>query len=256
MLFNTIAISNVGKTRNNNEDNFYINGFYRKDYIQNNFFYEKTFDSNSILALAVFDGMGGTQYGEEASGEAAKALDDYLNAIVNENVELNIEMLIRRINNRVCKAARNFSSNSGSTIVLALVEDNKLKVVNVGDSRAYLYRKETLKQLSVDHNEAELFKQLNITDKIENSKNILTQSLGIEEKDFVLEPAITETIELKTNDMVLLCSDGLSGFVEDKDILDILDGEYDTKEKAEKLVEKALKAGGKDNITVVLADAK
>ncbi len=256
MFFNTIALSNVGKIRNNNEDNFYVNGFYRKDYSQNISSYEKSFDSTTILALAVFDGMGGVQYGEEASGEAAKALDNYLKAVISEDVELNIEMLIRKINNSVCKAARNLSSNSGSTIVLALIKDNMVQVVNVGDSRAYLYRKGTLKQLSVDHNEAALFKQLNIADTIENSKNILTQSLGIEEKDFVLEPAITETIELKTNDIVLLCSDGLSGFVKDEDILEVLDEVYSTKEKAEKLVEKALESGGKDNITVVLANTK
>ena len=256
MFFNTYSISNVGKIRKNNEDNFYVNGYYRTDYSQNIFSYSNHFEDVPILSLAVFDGMGGAQYGEEASGEAAKALDKYLKAIIQEKVELNIEMLIRRINNSVCKAARNLSSNSGSTIVLALISDNKMKVVNVGDSRAYLYRKGTLKQLSVDHNEAAMFKQLNIPDTIENSKNILTQSLGIEEKDFVLEPAITEIIELKTNDTILLCSDGLCGFVEDKDILEILDSTHSEKEMAEQLIEKALAAGGKDNITVVLAKGK
>lgn len=256
MLFYVNAISDVGKVRRNNEDNFYVNGFYRTDYEQNCYSYKNSYDLQPLLALAVFDGMGGAQFGEEASGEAARALDKYLKAAVDESVELNVEMLIRKINNSVCKVSRTFSSNSGSTIVLALINEDEMQVVNVGDSRAYLYRKGTLRQLSIDHNEAALFKQMNITQPIENSKNVLTQSLGIEEKDFVLEPAVSGMIKLHKEDIVLLCSDGLCGFVEDEDILDVLDSSYDEKEKAERLVEKALETGGKDNITVVLARAE
>lgn len=247
------AISDVGKIRKNNEDNFFVNGYYREDYKINNFDYEKEFDSSPIAVFAVFDGMGGVQFGEEASGAAAAALNKYLQAAKNEGIDFNGKMAIRKINNSVCKVSRSLSAHSGSTIVMAVVKETRLQVINVGDSRAYLYRNGKLRQLSVDHNEAEMYRQMNMEVDIPNAQNVLTQHLGIEEVDFVLEPAVCDVITIEKNDIVLLCSDGLCGFVDDSTIESILtQSKTSIKEAANKLIAAALDAGGKDNITAML----
>ena len=250
------AVSNMGKVRKNNEDNFFVNGYYRKDYNLNNFNYEYETDTVPIAVFAVFDGMGGVQFGEEASGAAAKALYKYLKASIDENIDFNGEMAIRKINNDVCKVSRRLSAHSGSTVVIAVIEDNQLQILNVGDSRAYLYRNGHLRQLSVDHNEAAFYKQMNIEADIPIARNALTQHLGIEEFDFVLEPAISDSMIVKQGDIILLCSDGLCGFVNDDNIKSLMERNNSIKEKANDLVSAALEAGGNDNVTVMLIYAK
>ena len=253
------AISNTGRIRKNNEDNFFVNGIYSKDYKINNFSFESNAELSTMSVVAVFDGMGGNHFGEEASATAAKSLLDYITAANKENVEFNGRMAIRRMNNSVCKVSRKLSARIGTTIVMGVINENILQVFNVGDSRAYLYRNGQLQQLSVDHNEATLYKQMNIEQYSSNAKNILTQHLGIEEEEFVLEPFISKKIMIENDDILLLCSDGLCGLVQDDVIADLLDDNIEKtplKEKAERLVEIALECGGNDNITVLLVSFK
>lgn len=251
------VVSNVGKIRKNNEDNYFVNGYYRQDFSLNNSNYYEEITSNSIAVFAVFDGMGGVQFGEEASGAAAKSLNKYLQAIKEEGLDFSGEMAIRKINNGVCKVSRNLSVCSGSTIVMTVIKDKSLQVYNVGDSRAYLYRDSKLRQLSVDHNGEALYKQMNLEVDIPNAKNVLTQHLGIEEVDFVLEPAVSDKIFIENDDIILLCSDGLCAYVEDEKIESLMTQRYvDIKEMAEALLLSALEAGGSDNITIMLINAK
>lgn len=252
MKIDLFAISNVGKVRNNNEDNFFVDGYYRKNYTINNFSFEHKGDTSSTKVYAVFDGMGGAQFGEEASGTAAEYLNRYYSAILEEEMDFNIEMALRKINYGVCKISRKFATHSGSTIVLTVIKNDMMHIANVGDSRAYLFQNKKLKQISVDHNEAAIYKDMQVDVEIPNSKNVLTQHLGIEENDFILEPFISEQIELKKDDIVLLCSDGLCGFVNDEKIAELLDTNNTVKSISDKLIEEALEAGGKDNITVLL----
>lgn len=254
MRYDLCAVSVVGKVRKNNEDNFFVNGFFRNNYSVDNFEYEIVSDELAFEIFAVFDGMGGAQFGEEASGMAAEALNKYYQALKNEGIEFNGSLAVRKINNAVCKTARSFSAKTGSTIVMCVINNSALSVINVGDSRAYLYRDSNLKQLSVDHNEAAVFKQMNID--VPNSKNVLTQHLGIEESEFVLEPAISKPVELESGDIILLCSDGLCGYVSDEQIERINQSCKTVKEKTNELIEAALNEGGNDNITVILIEIK
>lgn len=256
MKIDLFATSNVGKVRNNNEDNFFVDGYYRKNYDINNFSYTHIGDTLITKVYAVFDGMGGTQFGEEASGAAAEYLNRYYSAVFEEKMDFNIGMALRKINYGVCKTSRKFATHSGSTIVLSVIKDNKMRIANVGDSRAYLFKNKELNQITVDHNEAAIYKDMQVDIEIPNSKNVLTQHLGIEENDFILEPFISEQLELKKDDIVLLCSDGLCGFVNDEKIAELLRTNDSVQNISEKLMKEALDAGGKDNITILLFRVK
>ena len=83
-------------------------------------------------------------------------------------------------------------------------------------------------------------------------KHILTQYLGIEEEEFILEPAVSEDIPVEEEDMFLLCSDGLTGMVSEEEMVRIMSQRVLPEEKAENLKKAALAAGGKDNVTIVL----
>ena len=137
---------------------------------------------------------------------------------------------------------------------------NMVQISNIGDSRAYLYRDGVLRQISVDHTEqSSMFRmqeQLGITKLIDipNSRNTLTQHLGIQENEFILEPTESEMIRVQKKDIYLLCSDGLTGMLQDTEISDVLSMNMDLWNKKRILIEKAMQAGGKDNITVILIE--
>lgn len=132
------------------------------------------------------------------------------------------------------------------------------QIANVGDSRAYLYRDGELEQLSIDHTERgslqRLRKEFGLTqeDGMPEMKDVLTQHLGVSEEDFLLEPYISGMSSLYAGDIYLLCSDGLSGMVTDSIIQEVLESSCNTMQKAQQLREIALKAGGRDNITLLL----
>lgn len=254
------AETHIGKVRDNNEDNFYCAGKYKKKLNQNNFQYSCKESVNDLLILGVFDGMGGMQSGEMASYITSIVLDRYINLIRQKGVSFDGIYIVREINRRICSAAKRYSNNMGSTVVLLTYEKGTVRCYNLGDSRAYIYRKGNLLQLSVDHtvekHMKDIRKSLGISEdkRILAGKNTLTQHLGIEEEEFLLEPARSEDIEAKKHDIYLLCSDGLTNMVSDERISDILSMTATLEEKRSYLVTEALKNGGKDNITVVLME--
>ena len=143
----------------------------------------------------------------------------------------------------------------GTTLTTALLADDRLDVVHVGDSRAYLWRDGELRQLTEDHSVvAELVRRGSLSaEDAENHphRNVITRALGAEPEvvaDTVSEP-------LRDGDVVLLCSDGLSSYVPERDIAAALAAAGSLREAAAALVERANAAGGTDNVTVVLARA-
>ena len=143
----------------------------------------------------------------------------------------------------------------GTTLTAAMLAADRLDVVHVGDSRAYLWRDGELRQLTQDHSVvAELVRRgsLSAEDAEHHPhRNVITRALGAEPEvvaDTVSEP-------LRDGDVVLLCSDGLSSYVPERDIAGVLAAAASLREAAEALVERANAAGGTDNVTVVLARA-
>lgn len=251
-------MTDVGAVRQNNEDNFYCNGTYKEDTeIQTDFYQESISDKEMTLA-AVFDGMGGGQNGEEAALLAADELKRYQEDIRLKRCDFEEEALIRHMNAKVCKRAMELSQNMGSTVVLLKIDEGKAQMINVGDSRGYLCRGKHLTCLTTDHTEENRFRELQkemgteLGEGKREWKHILTQHLGIEEEEFILEPAVSEEIPVEENDIFLLCSDGLTGMVDEEEMMRIVSQEASLEEKAENLKKAALAAGGTDNVTLVL----
>ena len=142
----------------------------------------------------------------------------------------------------------------GSTLVLATIEDNILYVANVGDSRLYLIRDKKARQITRDHSYVE---ELVALGKIERNsrdyqeqKYIITRAVGASEQ---VEADFFE-VELKKNDVILLCSDGLSNMLTEDEIQKLASADLSLEARVKMLIQKANDLGGKDNIAVVLIE--
>ena len=248
MKFNIYAACgcNVGKIRKSNEDNFCFDNRHLE--IQNNGISELLrFDSKikNGICFAVFDGMGGENFGEYASFAAA----DRLLKSKTETPRINsLGKLIEELNAAVVDEQRKLlTTKMGTTMASIHFSQSGVFVCNVGDSRVYRFRRGNLLQLSVDHNE----RHLNCL----SSKSGLTQYLGLDPEEVLLDPHILKR-NIESGDIYLLCSDGLTDMVSDYDIHSILSDDSDICQKTEKLINSAISNGGKDNITVILCCIK
>jgi serine/threonine protein phosphatase PrpC len=203
--------------------------------------------------FAVADGMGGAQAGEVASRLAAAAFREFHEADELEPEE-RVAAIVQEANRRIYERARSDAeaSGMGTTITAALVTGVGVAVGHVGDSRAYRVRRDGIEQLTEDHSlVADLVRSGRITPEEADThpqRSVITRALGTD-----LEVDVdTFTVEAEPGDLFLLCSDGLTTMVDDEAILEII-ASSDTLEQASKaLVKTANRAGGEDNVTVVL----
>ena len=202
--------------------------------------------------FAVADGMGGAKAGEIASRIAAAVLESFTGGAGGER---RVEGLIREANRRVYERSAEDESVSGmgTTMTVALVESSVVHVGHVGDSRAYLVRDGRLDQLTEDHSlVAELVRSGKLSPEEADThpqRSMITRVLGTE-PDVDVD---TFSIQARTGDVFLLCSDGLTTMVDDETILRTLERDRGDLQKAAKaLVDAANKGGGEDNITIVL----
>jgi len=202
--------------------------------------------------FAVADGMGGAQAGELASSLAADALKDSQEpgGSGEERVDELIQQANRRVYERQSQDAA--ASGMGTTMTVALVEDGRVAIGHVGDSRAYLIRSGRLEQLTEDHSlVAELVRSGKLSPEEAEGhpqRSVITRALGTD-PDVDVD---TFSVETKPGDLFLLCSDGLTSMVDDETILSEVARNRDDLESAAKaLVRAANKGGGEDNVTVV-----
>jgi protein phosphatase len=202
--------------------------------------------------FAVADGMGGAQAGELASGLAAAALRDEASEL--SGGEQRVDDLIQEANRRIYERQSQDASASGmgTTMTVALVEDGRVAIGHVGDSRAYLIRDRKLEQLTEDHSlVAELVRSGKLSPEEAEGhpqRSVITRALGTD-PDVDVD---TFSIEARPGDLFLLCSDGLTSMVGDEAILREVERNRDDLAAAAKaLVRAANKGGGEDNITVV-----
>lgn len=249
-----VALCSVGKERKVNQDNFYLNGIY-KSKSEKVLWQQDIQEASGSYIYAVVDGMGGLCYGEEAAYVAVSELKKYVDGKRKESKMLSCRRAIKYMNQAVCILGREKKAPVGSTATILKYQNRKVRIYNVGDSKAFLFRNDSMRQLSEDHTEKESFmrmkEEMGMTD-FSFSGNGLTQYLGVEEDEFLLEPAITETIEVEDQDIFLLCSDGLTGMVDTEDILQVMLEPVALEAKVKKLEQIAMDAGGKDNITILL----
>lgn len=252
MMIRSIVITNVGKIRGNNEDNYYLNGKYKEDAdILSGSHYSE--DDRDMSIYAVCDGMGGEAYGEEAALIAVKQIDQ----TVRGDGEISIYECIEKANHKICqKSKREGGIKIGTTFTLLEINHDQANLYNIGDSRAYLYRNNELSQLSKDHTEAQRLHDMGaFTEGMaqkSRKRHILTQYLGIPTKEFVITPFVNKNIKLEHNDICLLCSDGLTDMLGDDEIMQRMHDGGDLITLANSLVDGAMEQGGTDNITVLL----
>jgi len=230
------AITHVGSVRDNNEDNYFVNGRYKTDSNVNT---EAFSDKKAHISYtyAVCDGMGGESYGELASLIAVATLAKYQKT----DIRRTIHDYIRHANDFICDLIRkNNTRKSGTTIALLNIQKNTAVSFNIGDSRVYFYRKGMLYLLSEDHVDSK-------------SKNVLTQYLGIFPSEMNIDPHISDELKIKKGDIFLLCSDGLTDIADANEIVGILSEEKDDATlTAKKLAGLSQDKGGNDNVTVVV----
>ena len=197
----------------------------------------------------VADGMGGHQAGDVASSMVIRELSRLVSG------GSTMSGAIRLVHHLIQSAAARGEGGSdmGSTVVAAKFDGNRYEVAWVGDSRAYLWDG-SLHQLTKDHSYVQLLVDAGLIQPSEMAthpnRNIISQALGGQDKDELQVDTVTG--ELQHGQALLLCSDGLSGEVPDEVIADVLAEESDNQARADRLIEAALAAGGKDNVTVIV----
>lgn len=238
---------NVGRVRKNNEDNFYFDGKSLPE--ENNglggCIVKKTFLENEVL-FAVFDGMGGEEYGEIASFTATETAKDKSdrNRRYTTGSRAFLQQLCIEMNRTVCKRQEELHvSNMGTTAAMLLFVPDEVYACNLGDSRIYRLRDDEFSQISVDDVER-------VPEGV-HRKAALTQFLGVPEDELSLEPHIVKC-ELNHGDVYLICSDGLTDMVSNLDICAILRQHISVKQSVQHLISQALKNGGCDNTTVIV----
>ena len=233
-------LTDIGKRRSHNEDSFY------------------SFSNGKYYYGIVADGMGGHLAGELASNMAIREIKEYLMKHFTDGMDcFQVGEVIKRAFEKANTAVYEYAQQNlnvmgmGTTVTFAMVYDGKLISANVGDSRTYIIKDRKIEQITRDHSYvAELVAHGQITPeqaKNHPKRNYITRAIGTEK---------TVKVDVKiinySNETVLLCSDGLSNMVEDREINNIVRNKKNLARCAEKLVALANRRGGTDNITVVL----
>ena len=254
LMISAYAASNVGKKRQNNEDNYYLEGNYVDSL--NNASCETA--GKTEMLVSVCDGMGGEEAGEVASQLAVETIAIKYNQLLNDSFsDTAIESYVAEANKRICDEISRRKKRLGTTLTLLGFKDGIVTMSNVGDSRIYCLSDNKLEQISKDHTEAQSMVDAGIMTAEESmkvpEKHKLTQHLGIYPYEMIIEP-YTVRKPAREGDKYLLCSDGLTDMLSDEEIHNILNKNSSLKDIAEELISLALDHGGKDNVTVAVCE--
>lgn len=237
----------TGRVRRNNEDNFVFDG---RCLDQDNDGLREVISVRRQMKYgtyaAVFDGLGGEQFGEYASFLAADKLRGTKRTLKERCMKPQnyLAKLALLLDNVVIKAQKEMCTrHMGTTLAGLWFFGRKAYVCNLGDSRVYRLRGEALEQLSVDHVEKRSLRS--------DRKAPLTQHLGAGSEEIQVEPHI-QVSRVKRGDKYLLCSDGLTDMLTDDEIKKVLEDSMDAYSCVQSLLKHALEHGGRDNVTVIV----
>lgn len=244
LMFNlTIAQqTDIGRTRQSNEDSML--SFVPED--------------TQVLArkgalFVVSDGLGGHTSGEIASALAAQMIRDRYYQDADEDRAASLQRAIKQANTAIVeRAAQNEAwSGMGTTVVAVVLCDDTVYAANVGDSRVYIVRGDTIRQITEDHSwVAQQIRAGQLTPEEARDhpqRNVIYRCLG-ENKDVEVD-LFTEQVQ--NGDLLVLCTDGLSGLVNDDELRATVQ-QYQPEESVRRLVERANENGGPDNITAIV----
>ena len=233
------ALTDTGRVRTMNQDYIYSSP-------------EKVGSLPNLFLVA--DGMGGHRAGDYASRFAVENLVIYINRAGDGSPVMQLKKGIETVNGMLYEESlkREELKGMGCTLVAGVVEDNILYVANVGDSRLYLIHGDSIRQVTRDHSYVEEMRRRGkITEadaRTHPQKNLITRAVGVEP---YVEGDLFE-VRLNEKDMLLLCSDGLTGMAEDSRIAEVLANAPTLELAGDALLQLALDGGGRDNITVAL----
>ena len=240
-MIKSFSVTDIGRKRKLNQDFVYSSD-------------ETVGNLKNVYIVA--DGMGGHQAGDYASKCTVETMVREIKGCFEQSPIRILSRAIRIANDQVRRNAREDESlyGMGTTVVAATVLGKYLQVANVGDSRLYIINEE-VRQITRDHSLVEEMVRMGGLDREaarnHPDKNIITRAIGARdtiEIDFFHE-------ELKSGDLILMCSDGLTNMLEDEEIGRILKTPGTIEERAERLIDAANQNGGRDNIAVILIDA-
>ena len=225
------ALTDKGIVRDNNEDSYKIG---------ENF-------------LIVADGMGGHNAGEVASNIAVETASRVLSEAA-EGYREKIEEAIITANNNVYALATGERKGMGTTMDVCVCSEGKVYIGHVGDSRVYVIRDKKAVKITEDHSYVEMLvaKGELTKEEAENypMKNMITRAVGI---GVSVECDLYE-LDIKPGDKIVLCTDGLTNMVSDAELEKVINTSKNIDEAVKTLVAKANKAGGTDNITLIIAE--
>jgi len=262
------GLSHVGMVREGNEDHFVIASLQRSlEVRQTNLEDRKVLDplcGPKAYLYAVADGVGGLDGGRLASGLTIQTIVEYMSetvgsyhAVTGGQEHAFLDPLNKAVQRAHEKLRSTFGISQGgpsTTLTIALVVWPQAFVVHVGDSRAYHLRGSTLKRLTRDQTMgAFLMDEYKMTEKqVEQQgfNNVLSSAVGAQD----MTPAVS-AITLEQGDALVLCTDGLTKHVTERQIADVLVDASNAEGACRELVDRALAAGGRDNVTVVVASA-
>lgn len=260
------ATSDVGRVRSNNEDRFLV---VRNDRIITPLV--TNIDSRQLVnvppqtiwGLGIADGMGGHQAGEVASTLALNLTLQYAQQGLQWYIEIGekeareivarFELILEAVTREIGKRAEEDPTlaGMGTTLTVAVIRNDRLFVYHVGDSRAYLMRAGHLVRVTRDQTLAQDMVDSGVADcvvSMQSARHILTQAMG--RGDVAVEVHI---LTLEDGDRLVLATDGLTDGVDDTEVEAAASG-GDPDEVCRTLIDKALAAGGRDNVTVIVAD--
>lgn len=241
------CLSNTGLRRANNEDNFFFHDICMEE--QHSGTHDPLLWECSLkqeTCFAVFDGMGGENYGEQASFAAAQGMRQYLQRPKQFYVPCGkyLSEMAQSLNAAVfAKAEELITSHMGTTMAALYLTPRYAYSCNVGDSRVYRLRGKVFSQLSLDHSSSRPLPP--------GRKAPLTQHLGMNPSEVRMEPYIVKD-RLDSGDIYLVCSDGLTDMVPNIEISNILEATPDVEVCANQLLKAALENGGRDNVTLAV----
>lgn len=246
MIYEIATQTDPGLARDNNEDAI-------------------AFDALTRLCILA-DGMGGYNAGEIASGMAAAFIKSEMGRWLSQagrhangkEVRRAMEICVENANHSIFNAANSNPqyTGMGTTLVVGVFQDDRLMLGHIGDSRCYRLRGTEFQQITKDHSllQEQIDAGLITPEQALTSlnKNLVTRALGVE--DTVMLEVNEHRVE--AGDVYVMCSDGLSDMVNDAVIAGIMSGISSLEQKAHQLIVAANEAGGRDNISVVLVQAK
>jgi protein phosphatase len=255
------GLSDAGLKRPNNEDHFIVADLTRHEIaVENNVNVPDTIHQplgphGTLLAVA--DGLGGHDDGEIASHITVEAIVQTLFALQQQRLSVTEQLILatQEAHNAIRRYTATIpgSRSMSSTLTAVHVAHDTMTIAQVGDSRAYRFANGTLTQLTEDQTIIHMMLKKGIlTDEEAQQhpdRHVILQAMGQER---AVSPEITQT-PFRYNDCILLCSDGLSSFVNHQCIERILNEESDEQARCNRLLEAAYAAGGEDNVTILLA---